>query len=276
MAGGTDGDETAADGRDTPDTDVPGGADAAWSAAEPWGAPSGAERALAEALDRAAGLAASVGPAFAPADEALALRRLLTLPRAHLSAAGLTRLRRELEGERLARGAGLHVAVWGGSAPARAVLHVRARFGAAPPMAAAPSAEAALATARRPGGVAALAAEGPWPWWGRLLAEPDLRVFARLPDEGAPGAGSMLAVARVEVGPTGRDETWWATDAAGSAAAVERALGEAGLAGEVVAEAGGLKLVALAGYLQRQDARLARAPGRLTGVLGSAPLPLEP
>ena len=267
--GGTDQDRNGPNGRDRWDADVP------VAAGEPWGAPSEGERALAAAIDQAAALAAAAGIAFSPPDDALALRRLLALTRAHLSAEATVRVWRELEGERLARGAGLHVAVWGGPAPARAWLHARARFGAAPPMAAAPSAEAALATARRPGGVAAMAAEGAWPWWGRLLAEPELRVFARLPDIGPPGAGPVLAVARVEVGPTGQDETWRATDAAGTFSPVERALGEAGLAGEVVAEAGGLKLVALAGYLQPDDARLARAPGRLMGVVGAAPLPLD-
>lgn len=243
-------------------------------AAEPWGAPSAAERALVAALQAAA--ASLHGPAaFSPAEEALVLRRVLALPRERLPGDVLTRLVRELEGLRLARTAGLHVAVWGGGAPGAARLLARARFGAAPPLAAAPSAEAALLTARRPGGVAVLAAEGPWPWWGRLLAEPDLRVFARLPEAGPPGAGAVLAVARVQVGPTGQDETWWATDAPGPAAGVEAGLGVAGLAGEVVAEAGGLKLVALAGYLQPDDVRLVRAPGRLSGVVGAAPLPLD-
>ena len=38
---------------------------------------------------------------------------------------------------------------------------------------------------------------------------------------------------------------------------------------------GGLKLFSLAGYVQRNDARLTAAPGRLTGVIGWAPLQLD-
>jgi hypothetical protein len=42
-----------------------------------------------------------------------------------------------------------------------------------------------------------------------------------------------------------------------------------------LAEAGGLKLFVLAGYYQAEDERLARAPGRLSGVIGAAPAPLD-
>ena len=47
------------------------------------------------------------------------------------------------------------------------------------------------------------------------------------------------------------------------------------MAGDLIAEAGGLKLFALMGFYQPDDARLARAPGRLTGVIGAAPAPLD-
>src|SRR5258707_33255 len=40
-------------------------------------------------------------------------------------------------------------------------------------------------------------------------------------------------------------------------------------------EAGGLNLFKLAGFYQADDARLARAPGRLSGVIGAAPAPLD-
>ena len=56
---------------------------------------------------------------------------------------------------------------------------------------------------------------------------------------------------------------------------MEEALSRDGVAADLVAEAGGLKLFALAGYYQREDERLARAPGRLTGVIGAAPAPLD-
>jgi histidinol-phosphate aminotransferase len=42
-----------------------------------------------------------------------------------------------------------------------------------------------------------------------------------------------------------------------------------------VVEAGGLKLCLLAGFYQGDDPRLARAPGRLSGVIGAAPAPLD-
>jgi hypothetical protein len=48
-----------------------------------------------------------------------------------------------------------------------------------------------------------------------------------------------------------------------------------GVAATLVAEAGGLKLFKLAGYYQPTDERLARAPGRLSGVIGAAPAPLD-
>ncbi len=50
------------------------------------------------------------------------------------------------------------------------------------------------------------------------------------------------------------------------------AMGEAGLIADPLAAAGGLKLFALAGYVQAEDGRLTNAPGRLTGVIGAAPI----
>jgi hypothetical protein len=86
---------------------------------------------------------------------------------------------------------------------------------------------------------------------------------------------SALAVAAVEVEPTGHDLTFWVTDSPLPAGEVGEALGRDGVAADLVAEAGGLKLFALAGFYQADDARLARAPGRLTGVIGAAPAPLD-
>ena len=42
-----------------------------------------------------------------------------------------------------------------------------------------------------------------------------------------------------------------------------------------MAEAGGLKLFLLSGFYQAGDTRLARAPGKLSGVIGAAPQPLD-
>src|SRR5437588_605558 len=46
-------------------------------------------------------------------------------------------------------------------------------------------------------------------------------------------------------------------------------------AATLLVETGGLKLYMLAGFYQPDDARLARAPGKLSGVIGAAPAPLD-
>ena len=234
--------------------------------AQPWGAPTEDERAWLAAME--AGVAAPGPAAFDPVADALAVRRLLALPRAHLPAPALLRAWREVEGARLARDAGLKLATWG--PPVMAEL-ARARFGATAPLARVDSPEHAIALAATPGVIAVLDAAAQ-PWWARLLATPHLQVVARLPEFGT--AGAVLAVGRAAPGPTGLDETFWVTDAPGSPAALAQALSALGLAADAVAQAGGLKLMALAGYLQAHDERLARAPGRLRGVIGAAPLPL--
>lgn len=106
-------------------------------------------------------------------------------------------------------------------------------------------------------------------WWGRLLAEPDLRVVAALPDH-RHGVPRALMVQRAEPGPTGDDRTFWATDSAAPDARIVEALGAAGLAADPLIAAGGLKLFMLAGYVQAEDGRLASAPGSLGGVIGAA------
>ena len=88
-------------------------------------------------------------------------------------------------------------------------------------------------------------------------------------------AGDEERTRDVEVEPTGADLTYWVTDAGGLAQAIENALGRDGVAGDLIAEAGGLKLFALMGFYQAGDERLARAPGRLTGVIGAAPAPID-
>jgi hypothetical protein len=187
----------------------------------------------------------------------------------------VVRIWRELIGDSLAQQGPFHVAVWGGKDPGRVVEVARFRFGAAPSLSQVAKPEDALAAARQLGGVAALALSPDSAWWGRLLAEPKLKVFAALPCLAAWGPLSALAVADVEVAPTGNDKTFWVTDAAQSAASLEDALSRDGVAGSLLLEAGGLKLFCLAGYYQADDARLARAPGRLSGVIGAAPAPLD-
>ena len=108
-------------------------------------------------------------------------------------------------------------------------------------------------------------------WWGRLLAAPDLRIVAALPDD-RDGRPHALLVAGSRPGPTGDDRTFWVTDSPASDARIIAALADTGLAASPLAAAGGLKLFVLAGYVQAEDPRLASAPGALNGVIGAAPL----
>ncbi|PZQ59814.1 MAG: chorismate mutase [Phenylobacterium zucineum] len=235
------------------------------------------ERASLARVVAAAKQAAGDGDKFGlrPGREAAIMRKLVGAQRRAASPSLLVRLWRELISDSLANQGPFHVTVWGGRDPGRAVELARSRFGAAPPLRQAAKPEDAIAQARTPGGVAVCALGPDSAWWGRLLAEPQLKVFAALPCLAVWGPLSALAVAAVEVEPTGADITFWVTDAPGSAGAVEEALSRDGVAAELAAEAGGLKLFALAGYYQPQDERLSRAPGRLTGVIGAAPAPLD-
>ncbi len=208
--------------------------------------------------------------------EAHVLRGLLARPRDAAGARLVVTLWRELMGENLAlQDPMLSLTVWGGSDPAHVGELARMRFGAAFPMSEAPRPEDALAAAKRPGGVAVLALEPGSAWWGRLLAEARLKIFATLPDLNADGPLAALAVGDVDVQPTGADETFWVTDSARNEGALEDALSHLGFAARPIVSGGGLKLFGLAGYVQADDERLARAPGRLTGVIGAAPQPFD-
>lgn len=109
------------------------------------------------------------------------------------------------------------------------------------------------------------------PWWGRLLAMPDLQVIAALPDDAAARPRALM-VSRTRPGPTGDDRTFWVTDSPASEAWIGEALSAAGLVATMAHAAGGLKLFMLAGYVQAEDGRLAMAPGTLKGVIGAAPV----
>ncbi|TAJ69152.1 MAG: chorismate mutase [Phenylobacterium sp.] len=235
------------------------------------------ERASLARVVAAAKEAAGDGDKFAlrPAREAAILRRLIAAQRAAASPGLIVRIWREMIGDSLSVQGPFHLSVWGGRDPGRAVELARHRFGAAPPLRQAARAEDALAQARSPGGVAICALDPDSAWWGRLLAEPKLQVFAALPCLSAWGPMSALAVAAVDVEPTGDDRTFWVTDATASAATIEEALSRDGVAADLAVEAGGLKLFVLAGFYQRDDERLTRAPGRLNGVIGAAPAPLD-
>lgn len=239
---------------------------------------------LLRLLDERAGLASAVAaakrmaaptsaPGFGlrPARETQVIRRLLDRPHASASVSLIVRLWRELMAESLKQQGPFSVAIFGGRDPARMADLGRLRFGAAPAMRMVNTADEAMAAAETLGGVGVVPLDGGAPW-ARLLARPGLRVFAILPCLAAWGRPQALAFARVEVEPSGWDQTLWVTDATGD---VEGALSQLGLAVAPLAESAGLRLFSLPGYVQPDDERLARAPGRLSGVIGAAPLPFD-
>jgi chorismate mutase len=213
--------------------------------------------------------------AIRPAREAQLMRALLKGGRRAASPDVVVRVWRELIAESLRIQSPFQLSVWGGRDPARAVELARMRFGGASALTLETEPETALAAARQPGRVAVLALEPGSRWWGRLLAEPTLNIFASLPCLTGWGAQAAFAVGEVVVEPSGLDETYWVTDAPDAADAIEAALSSQGVAARLIQEAGGLKLFGLPGYFQRDDARLVRAPGRLSGVIGAAPAPLD-
>jgi len=230
---------------------------------------------LAAAVAEAKRAAGQTGFGLRPDREAHVVRALLAQPRETADTALIVRVWREVMADSLSRQGPFHLSVWGGKSEAHTVELARLRFGAAPPLALTAKPEEALAAARTPGGVAVLALETGSAWWGRLLAQPTLKIFATLPCLAQWGPLSAVAVSEVPIEPTGADMTFWVTDAPGSAAAVLDALGRDGVAGGLLGEAGGLKLFALAGFYQVNDERLARAPGGLSGVIGAAPEPFD-
>ncbi len=235
----------------------------------------GERAALARAVAKAKAAAGDGGKfGLRPVREAQIMRRLLAARDPAASPALVVRIWRELIGDSLSQQGPFHLSVWGGKLEARAVELARLRFGAAPKLAMAARPEDAIAAAKTPGGVGVLAITPDSSWWGRLLAEPTLKVFATLPCLAAWGPTTAVAIAQVEVGPTGADQTLWVTDAPDIGKTIE-ALSRDGVAGGPLAQHGGLTLYALAGYYQHDDARLARAPGRLHGVIGAAPEPFD-
>jgi chorismate mutase len=235
----------------------------------------GERAALAKAVAKAKAAAGDGGKfGLRPVREAQIMRRLLAARDPAASPALVVRIWRELIGDSLSQQGPFHLSVWGGKLEARAVELARLRFGAAPKLAMAARPEDAIAAAKTPGGVGVLAITPDSSWWGRLLAEPTLKVFATLPCLAAWGPTTAVAIAQVEVGPTGADQTLWVTDAPDIGKTIE-ALSRDGVAGGPLAQHGGLTLYALAGYYQHDDARLARAPGRLHGVIGAAPEPFD-
>lgn len=243
---------------------------------------------LLRLIDERSGLAAQVAAAkraelargqtlpfgLRPSRETQVLRTLLAQPRQHASTAQIVRLWRDLMSDNLARQGAYRIALCPGRDAGRMTELTRLRFGGTPPIDLHARPDLAVAAAKTPGVVAvAPIAEGSW--WGRLLAEPALKVFSGLPCVSGLGPLSALAVAAIEVEPTGADETFWVTDAAQPSALIEDALAQDGVAASMIAQANGLKLFTLAGFYQADDERLARAPGALSGVIGATSAPLD-
>jgi len=211
------------------------------------------DRAVAEAVR----LRVVAGPRPSPDADAIALREILR----DMPPAAAAAVRAVLGRIDAANGAPL--VVWGSASQTLSAD----RFGLTARAAAEP--EQALA-AVRDGSRALLDLTPGKAWWGRLLAEPALRIVAALPDD-RQGLPRALMVQQTEPGPTGGDRTFWATDSTAPNARIVETLGAAGLAASPLIAAGGLKLFMLAGYVQAEDGRLASAPGSLSGVIGAAP-----
>lgn len=211
------------------------------------------DRAVAEAVR----LRITAGPRPSPDADAIALRDLLK----DLPSAATSGVRAVLG--RIDAATGAPLVVWGATSQALAAD----RFGLTARLAAEP--EQALAAVRE-GSRALLDLTPGKAWWGRLLAEPALRIVAALPDD-RHGLPRVLMIQRTEPGPTGDDRTFWATDSQASDARIIETLAAAGLAASPLIAAGGLKLFMLAGYVQAEDGRLSSAPGSLSGVIGAAP-----
>src|ERR1700761_10098 len=235
-----------------------------------------AERAgLSAAVAKAKKAAGETQFALRPARESQLMRRLLIAKQPQVSFELVVGLWRQIMADSLARQGPFHISLWGGKNPYRVIELTRIRFGAGVSVRPAPRPEDALSAAKSPGGVAVLGLASDSPWWGRLLAEPKLNVFASLPCLRRWGQPTALAIAEVEVEPSGRDETFWVSDSKKSAPAIIDDLGHIGLAAELLADPGGLKLFTLAGFVQRHDERLAAAPGELKGVIGAASMPFD-
>ncbi|HEX8471373.1 MAG TPA: hypothetical protein VF633_09690 [Brevundimonas sp.] len=213
------------------------------------------DRALAEAVK--ARLAAGGRPG--PDAEALALRDLLD----HTDSVDQAALLRAVWG-RISADSGPVLFAAGPTA------HLLAADRHGFPVRSAADAEAALVEAGR-GARALIDIEGPRPWWGKLLARPDLRIVSALPDD-RYGRPRSVMVSRETSGPTGEDRTFWITDSREPDVRIADALAGVGLLAQSLVSAGGLKLFMLAGYVQAEDGRLIDAPGFLKGVIGAAPV----
>jgi len=215
------------------------------------------------------------GSLLRPDREAILLRKLIATPREAASKDVVVRIWRELISENLRiqgqAGGGLHLDLSASEHSQEVLVWARERFGFAPTYGYVADAAAAIAAARDPRHIAVLGLDPRGgAWWARLLAERTVRVIAALPELGQTRPHA-LACAAIAPEPTGDDITFWVSDAQASENKLMDELSHRGLAAEWLCSAQGVKLFALIGFVQENDARLVGSLGSLSGVIGAAP-----
>ena len=216
------------------------------------------------------------GFALRPAREAQILRRIAGAEKDAASKALVVRVWRELNGDSLHAQTPFSIVTWSHKLPARVAEAARARFGQAPHMYEVDTPEAALAQVRGGSCVGVLALSRDHAWWGRMLVEPTLSIIGALPEVNQWGAPTALVVAQVKPEPSGAgEETLWITDSKTDGYEIETVMSINGLAGRLIAEASGLKLFTISGFIEQGDGRLDLLPGDLTGVVGVVPSPFD-
>ncbi len=232
------------------------------------------------------------GFALRPGREAMILRRLLARHTGAFPRESLVRIWREIMGA-MVRLQGLFAIAAPASVGAEFTLLAREEFGASTVVNTMPSARHALGAVRT--GEAALALLPPpregeaQPWWPLLMEADGLRVVARLPFAQLKPRVEALAVARLDLAPSGEDRTLVGLLAPEplSRARIQAMFQAAGLAArEIVSAApgpaGGPQCYAVEtdGFLAPGQAALARLVEASKGtadvvVLGAYPIPLD-
>lgn len=238
---------------------------------------------LLRLIDERAALAGQIGAAKAasgdasllkPDREALLLRKLLATPRRAASDEVIVRVWHELISENLriqgAAHGGLKLALSAKDPVQDRLLWARDRFGAAPAVSYLDDAPAVITAARQPHHIGVLSLDARnGAWWARLLAEADVRVIAALP-ESSEGRFAALSIAAIQPEPTGDDVTFWVSDSRSGEADILDDLSLRGFAADFVMAAQGVRLFAIAGFVQENDDRLKARSGELSGIIGSA------
>lgn len=237
-------------------------------------------KAIGEAKAREEGANASAS-LLRPDREAMLIRKLIAMPRQAASENVVVRIWRELISENLRiqgigaklrkEGGGLHLNLSAADHSQEVLVWARERFGFAPSYGYVNDPASAIAAARDPRHIAVLSLDPRGgAWWARILAEPNVRVIAALP-ELSLGRPHALALAAIAPEPTGDDQTFWVSDSPERENELIDILSQRGFAAEWLCTAQGLKLFALSGFVQEHDERLSGALGSLSGVIGAAP-----